>query len=67
MECAACHTEVRGEFAQGRFARLDDEQLELLIAFLRQRGNVKALCADVGQSHPTVSKRLERVFDTLDL
>jgi hypothetical protein len=62
LDCDACGTRVEGRFRLGRFARLSAEQLAFLDAFVRNRGIIKDVEADLGISYPTVRARLDDVI-----
>jgi hypothetical protein len=65
LECDSCGTGIDGRFALNRFARLSGEQLRFLEAFIRNRGVIKEVEADLGISYPTVRARLDELLATL--
>lgn len=65
LRCPSCSTEVQGDFAAGRFARLSGEQLAFLEAFIRLRGSLKDVGAQIGVSYPTARNRLDSLIETL--
>ena len=67
LHCNTCGTTIDGEFNVGRFARLGRDQLLLLEAFLRSRGNLRELERELGVSYPTVRGRVENLLRTLGL
>ena len=67
LHCRSCGTALEGEFGVGRFGRLSREQLALLEAFLRSRGNLKDLERELGISYPTVRGRIEALLRALGL
>src|SRR5512135_3646383 len=67
LHCGSCGTALEGEFAVGRFARLDREQLALLESFLRSRGNLREMERELGISYPTVRNRVEALVRALGL
>lgn len=62
LDCDACGTRIEGRFRLGRFARLTPEQLGFLDAFVRNRGVIKDVEADLGISYPTVRARLDELI-----
>jgi hypothetical protein len=62
VECEGCGTRIEGRFRLGRFARLSSEHLVFLDAFIRNRGVIKDVEADLGISYPTVRARLDEVI-----
>lgn len=75
FQCRQCDATVSGRFALGtssefadeklpilrRFARLSDEQLQLLDAFVRNEGKLKYLQEEMGISYPTLRARLDEM------
>ena len=67
VECGQCHTGIDGHFALDRFARLGTDQLAFLEVFLKNRGVIKDVEAELGISSPTVRGRLDEVIRGLGL
>jgi hypothetical protein len=67
LECGHCHTGIDGHFALDRYARLSAEQHEFLAVFLKNRGVIKEVEAELGISYPTVRGRLDDVIRRLGL
>lgn len=65
LECRNCGTAVEGNFVLGRFARLKGEQLAFLDVFIKNRGIIKDVEAELGISYPTVRARLDEVLRAL--
>ncbi|MFL5756489.1 MAG: DUF2089 domain-containing protein [Chloroflexota bacterium] len=65
LRCPDCGTTIDGEFAVGRFGRLNRDQLALLESFLRSRGNLRDMERELGISYPTVRSRVESLVRTL--
>lgn len=57
--------EQRESVRYGRLARLDDQQLEFVEAFLRCRGIIKNVEDMLGISYPTVRARLTAALETM--
>lgn len=62
LECASCHTGIDGHFALNRFSRLSVDQLGFLEVFIKNRGVIKDVEAELGISYPTVRARLDDVI-----
>jgi len=62
LECGSCHTGIDGHFALDRFARLSAEHLGFLEVFIKNRGVIKDVGAELGISYPTVRARLDEVI-----
>lgn len=67
LECGHCHSGLDGHFALGRYARLSPDQHDFLTVFLKNRGVIKDVEAELGISYPTVRGRLDDVIRTLGL
>jgi hypothetical protein len=67
LECGHCHSGLDGHFALDRYARLSPEQHEFLTVFLKNRGVIKDVEAELGISYPTVRGRLDDVIRSLGL
>lgn len=65
LECPACGVAVEGQFDAGPLGRLSREQMTFVEVFLRNRGKIKDVEADLGISYPTVVARLNEVLVTL--
>lgn len=62
LECPACGVAVEGHFESGPLSRLSREQLAFVETFLRCRGKIKDVEAELGISYPTVVGRLNEVL-----
>jgi hypothetical protein len=65
LGCAACGTEIQGEFPLGRFEALDAEQWLFLELFIRSRGSLKDTGAVLGVSYPTARMKLDSLLEAL--
>lgn len=65
LECATCGTGIDGHFRLDRFSRLNSDQLGFLEAFIKNRGIIKDVEAELGISYPTVRARLDEVIRSL--
>ncbi len=65
LECGNCGTTVSGNFRLSRFSRLSAEHLRFLETFVRNRGVIKDVEAELGISYPTVRARLDEVIRQL--
>ncbi len=62
LECPSCGVAVEGRFEGGPIGRLGREQLGFVETFLRCRGKIKDVEAELGISYPTVVGRLNEVL-----
>lgn len=65
LECPACGVGVDGRFDAGPLARLSRDQLVFVEVFLRARGKIKDVEAELSISYPTVVTRLNEVLVAL--
>lgn len=65
LQCGSCGTGIDGSFQLGRFARLSGEHLNFLEVFVKNRGIIKDVEAELGISYPTVRARLDEVIRML--
>lgn len=62
LHCPACETAIEGRFRLGRFQRLSAEQAAFLEVFVKNRGVIKDVEAELNISYPTVRARLDDVL-----
>ena len=62
LNCTACGTGVVGKFELSPFFRLSPESLRFLEVFVRNRGNVKEMERETGESYWTIRRQLDEVI-----
>jgi hypothetical protein len=62
LHCANCDTTLEGSFSLGGFYRLTREQMQFVDTFLKNRGSLKDVGAELEMSYPTVVNRLNDVL-----
>lgn len=62
LTCTSCGTGVVGRFELSPFFRLSPESLHFLEAFVRNRGNVKELERETGESYWAIRRHLDEVI-----
>lgn len=67
LTCPDCGTEIKNSFELSAFDKLSGEQGDFLLEFLKSRGNLKDLQANLGISYPTAKKKLDNLLAALDL
>ena len=67
LHCPRCDLAVTGDFPRCRFCELPQEQSELLEVFLRCRGVIRHMEAELGLSYPTVRSRIDDLLKALHL
>jgi len=65
LACTACEMQIEGRFAFPALLRLDREELDFVLAFVRASGSLKELGRIRGQSYPTVRNRLNEIIEKL--
>ena len=65
LECEACGTVIGGHFFLNSLSRLPFDSLTFLESFIRNKGVIKDVEADLGISYPTVRGRLDDVVNQL--
>lgn len=67
LACPDCGMELRNKFDLSPFDMLDDEKAVFLLSFLRNRGNLKNVQAEMQMSYPTAKRRLDEILIALGL
>lgn len=67
LHCVGCGMELRNDFELSAFDLLNQEQMDFLSTFLRQRGNMSSVQSELGISYPTARKRLDDLLVALNL
>jgi hypothetical protein len=67
LHCPACDLVVSGDFPRCRFCELPAEQSRFLEVFLRCRGVIRHMEAELGLSYPTVRSRVDDLLKALRL
>jgi hypothetical protein len=62
LNCTACGTGVVGKFELSPFHRLSPERLKFLEVFVRNRGNVKEVERETGESYWAIRRQLDEVI-----
>ncbi|RPH61851.1 MAG: DUF2089 domain-containing protein [Chloroflexi bacterium] len=62
LTCTSCGTGVVGRFELSPFFRLSPESLRFLEVFVRNRGNVKEVERETGESYWAIRRRLDEVI-----
>ena len=67
LTCTSCGTGVVGKFELSPFFRLSNESLKFLEVFVRNRGNVKEMERETGESYWTIRRRLDEVIEEMGI
>lgn len=65
LVCRECETAIEGRFESGPFARLSEEQIHFVEAFVRNEGKITRMEVEFGLSYPTIRSRLHEVIRAL--
>ena len=65
LVCRECDTAIEGRFLSGPFARLNEEQLHFVEAFVRNEGKITRMEEEFSLSYPTIRSRLHDVIRAL--
>lgn len=62
LTCSVCGTGVVGHFELSPFFRLSNQSLQFLETFIRNRGNVKEVERETGESYWAIRRHLDEVI-----
>jgi len=65
LTCTSCGTGVVGSFELSPLLKLSGENLTFLENFVRNRGNVKEMARETGDSYWTIRRRLDEVVQEM--
>lgn len=67
LKCPDCGLELKNDFELSRFDRLNDEQSQFLLAFLKSRGNLSEVQADLNVTYSVAKRKLDELLAALNL
>jgi hypothetical protein len=67
LNCTVCGTGVVGKFELSPFCRLSPESLHFLEVFVRNRGNVKEMERETGESYWAIRRQLDEVITEMGI
>lgn len=67
LSCTACETVVMGRYELSPLFRLSEDSLKFLETFILNRGNVKEMERNTGESYWAIRRRLDEVIEEMDL
>ncbi|MCP4357233.1 MAG: DUF2089 domain-containing protein [Chloroflexi bacterium] len=65
--CIRCGTGIVGEFQPTIFAHLSPENLTFLEVFIKNKGNVKEMERELGESYWAIRNRINEIIEVLGL
>lgn len=67
QSCVRCGTSVVGEFQPTIFSKLSPENLAFLELFIKNKGNVKEMEREMGESYWAIRNRINDIIELLGL
>lgn len=69
MMCPQCRTTLEGRFAvpESPFSRLNAEQLQFLLTFIRSEGKFNRMEEEMGLSYPTLRSRFNEILRAMGM
>lgn len=67
LKCNRCGLELHNDFEIGAFDRINGEQYNFLVTFLRCRGNMSSLQKEMNISYPSAQKKLNELLKALNI
>lgn len=67
LSCTTCETVVMGRYELSPIFRLSEDSLKFLETFILNRGNVKEMERNTGESYWAIRRRLDEVIEEMDL
>lgn len=65
LSCSVCDTVIQGSFSSCLFCKLSPDSLHFLEIFVKNRGNLKEMERELGQSYPTLRSKLNGIIAEL--
>lgn len=66
IECLACNTQFSGQFAIPGLLKLQEEDLQFILDFVKCSGSLKEMASKRGVSYPTLRNKLNTLIETLE-
>lgn len=67
VKCRHCNTTLQNQFGFSVFEKLNDEQTEFVLMFLKYEGSIKEMEKQFKVSYPTIKSRLQDIKKILNL
>jgi len=67
LSCTSCETVVMGQYELSPLFSLSGDSLKFLETFILNRGNVKEMERNTGESYWAIRRRLDEVIQEMDL
>ena len=66
LTCSACATSIVGTYELSPFFRLSNQSIKFLETFIRNRGNVREMERETGESYWAIRRRLDEVISEMN-
>ncbi len=66
LTCSGCATSIVGTYELSPFFRLSNQSIKFLETFIRNRGNVKEMERETGESYWAIRRRLDEVISEMN-
>lgn len=66
LSCPDCDTEVKGRYALPVLLRLEEDELDFILSFVKSSGSLKQMAKEMGLSYPTVRNYLNDLIEKLN-
>lgn len=66
LSCPDCDTEVKGKYALPVLLRLEEDELDFILSFIKSSGSLKQMSKEMGLSYPTVRNYLNDLIEKLN-
>jgi hypothetical protein len=66
IECLECNTQFAGQFAIPALLKLQEDDLQFVLDFVKCSGSLKEMASKQGVSYPTLRNKLNVLIETLE-
>jgi hypothetical protein len=67
LSCPNCGTQVQGKYQPDLFSRLEPNDFDFVVLFLKTKGNIKEMERELGISYWTIRSKLNEIVAQLGL
>jgi len=67
LSCSKCGTDVYGTYLPDVFSRLEPNDFDFIVLFVRTKGNIKEMERELGISYWTIRSKLNTIVENMDL
>ena len=66
LSCSKCGTDVNGTYPPDVFSRLEPNDFDFIVLFVRTKGNIKEMERELGISYWTIRSKLNAIVESMD-